>query len=73
MKDKETMRKEIDHIPTHQETKAKCFEAFEQQRLLMANAEASYKNGFYHVAKHFLDKSQEVAEEIRKLVGGSNG
>jgi len=73
MKDKETMRMKVDHIPTHQETVDKCLEAFKKVVGDIDYAKDAYEMGCSVACKSFLTEAEQTIEEIRVLIGGSNG
>ncbi len=73
MKDKETMRLEVDHIPTRQELIDKCFDKFKEPIKNIEHAEGAYRMGDDKLCESYLQDAEWDIEEIRVLVGGSNG
>ena len=70
---KTDMEKLVGRIPTHQETVDKCLEKFMNLVSCTNWAKSSYEGGHGMATKCFLEEAGITIEEIRKLVGGSNG
>ena len=64
--------REVDHIPTHQETVDKCFEAFEKAHDALRHAEESYRAGYSrNVCVSYMEEVKYILEAIETLIGGS--
>jgi len=71
MTDKVAMHNLVERIPTHHETKKKCFEKIANLKSLANWIETAFTDGHPVACKSFLWEAEQTIEEIRVLVGGS--
>lgn len=68
---KTDMEKLVCSIPTHHETKAKCFEEIDNLISITNWIKSSYEDGYPGATKVFLGEAEQSIEIIRVLVGGT--